>query len=141
VQVATPEPAWLLTAGLGAAGQRGLAGTRAAVGRPHRRGSVGRRWRGRVGPGFAQRAGRSLGEPRQGAGRVGPLALPLRGCRWPRWLRGHAAVAGPHGGQQDPEPTQSQKRAWVGGVVWHHDRALASWGDGGPLEPMGRARA
>src|SRR5712691_575640 len=86
-EVAEPEPAAIVTAGMGAEVPRGVDGTRASLGRRH---GVGSSWRLRLGMVdivFAQSAMRSLGETHKGLGLVGPLALQLRGHRLNQWLR------------------------------------------------------
>src|SRR5262249_17036974 len=85
--VAEPEPAAIVTAGMGAEVHRGVHGTRASLGRRHGGGSA---WRLRLGMGClgcAQSAMRPLGETHKGLGLFGPLTLQWRGDRLHRWRR------------------------------------------------------
>src|SRR5919198_85327 len=72
--VAEPEPAAIVAAGMGTEVHRGVDGTRTSLGRCH---GVGSSWRLRLGMGSivcAQSAMRSLGETHKEFGGVGPLA-------------------------------------------------------------------
>jgi hypothetical protein len=128
-EVATSQPAPVLTAFMRAARPRGVEDPGAAVGGRHGGRSSRRKRLGRGGIAFTRRTGRPLGAARTGCGLAGACALARRGhgCGW--WLRGHDALAGPDGVQHDAEPQASHNCQRRVPMRRHPSRAPSAWGD------------
>ncbi len=86
-EVAQPSPPLIVTAHVGAEVHRGIAGTRALVGRRHRLGPLWKRWRGMVGLECTHDTVRLLRQALEGCGFVDAFVLALGGHRYCRWWR------------------------------------------------------